>query len=222
MIIIRPLIDVLGKIMKLPKNSYLDPTTLGSGIPSSSNWLRGDGTWQPITPGPTLYGLYAQTSLGIYVHATTVETSLIGAGVGSLTVPANGFQVGDSFVAKMCGYLSSANNETVHIRVKADGIVIADAGVFTLNLATNKHFELTIDFTVAKIGGPGVAELFVNGQFSYNKNSNSNIDGTNFSFIDNTLFDTTTSLTLNITAQWGSANINNSIQSQNFILTKTY
>lgn len=222
MIIIRPLIDVLGKIMKLPKNSYLDPTTLGSGVPSASNWLRGDGSWQPITPGPTIYGLFAQTSLGPYIHATTVETTLIGTGVGSLSVPANGFQAGDSFVAKMCGNISSANIETIHIRVKSNGNVIADAGVFTLNLATNKHFELVIDFTVTKIGGPGVAELFVNGQFSYNKNANNNIDGINFSLIDNTIFDTTTPLILNITAQWGSANINNSIQSQNFVLNKTY
>ncbi len=222
MIIIRPLIDVLGKIMKLPKNSYLDPTTLGSGVPSASNWLRGDGSWQPITPGPTLYGLYAQTALGPNISATITETTLIGTGVGSLTVPANGFQVGDSFIAKMCGNISSANNETVHIRVRSNGTVIADAGVFTLNLATNKHFELSIDFTVTKIGGPGVAELFVNGQFSYNKNANNNIDGINFSLIDNTIFDTTTGLTLNITAQWGSTNINNSIQSQNFVLSKTY
>jgi len=45
MIKVRPLIEVLGKIIKLPKNSYLDPSTLGSGSPSSSNYLRGDGTW---------------------------------------------------------------------------------------------------------------------------------------------------------------------------------
>ena len=44
MIIVRPLIEVLGKIMKLPKNSYLDPTTLGSGVTDDTTFLRGDGT----------------------------------------------------------------------------------------------------------------------------------------------------------------------------------
>ncbi len=52
MIKLRPLIEVLGKIIKLPKNSYLDPSTLGSGSPSSSNYLRGDGTW--ATPSSSI------------------------------------------------------------------------------------------------------------------------------------------------------------------------
>lgn len=217
MIIIRPLIDVLGKIMKLPKNSYLDPTTLGSGVPSASNWLRGDGSWQPITPG-----LYAQTALGTNITNTIVETSLIGAGVGSLTVPANGFQVGDSFVAKLCGLLSCANNETIRIRVKSNGVTIGDLGVFLMNTTTNKFFDLVVDFTVTKIGGPGVAELFVNGQYVYNQDTAGLLRGINFALISNTIFDTTVLNALSITAQWGSANINNSIQSQNFVLNKTY
>lgn len=168
------------------------------------------------------YGLYAQTALSIPITNTIVETSLIGAGVGTLSVPANGFKVGDSFLAKMCGYLSCANNETIHIRVRSDGNIIADAGVFILNISTNKYFELVIDFTITKIGGLGVAELFVNGQFSYNKNANSGLEGTNFAFIDSTAFDTTTANDLSITAQWGLANIANSIQSQNFVLQKVY
>ena len=167
-------------------------------------------------------GLYAQTALGTLITDTIVETSLIGPGVGTLLVPANTFKVGDSFSAKICGDLSCANNETIHIRIKSDGNVIADAGVFQMKLTTNKHFELIIEFTVTKIGGLGVAELFVNGQYSYNQNANSNIDGINFALIDSTDFNTTVDNALSITAQWGSANAANKIQSQNFVLTKVY
>ena len=173
-------------------------------------------------PYTTTGGLYAQTALGTAITNTTTETSMVGTGVGSLTVPANFFKVGDSFALKMCGNLSCATNETIHIRIKSNGIVIGDLGVFQMKITTNKHFELIVDFTIAKLGGPGVAELFVNGQYSYNQNANTQLDGSNFALVSNTTFDTTISNSLTITGQWGLANINNSIQSQNFVLTKTY
>ena len=167
-------------------------------------------------------GLFAQTALGTVITDTIVETSLVGPGVGSLSVPPNFFKVGDSFVAKMCGNLSCANNETIHIRVKSDGNTIADAGVFSMKLTTNKYFELIIDFTITKIGAAGVAELFVNGQYSYNHDSLGDLAGNNFALISNTTFDTTVLNALSITAQWGLAKAANSIQSQNFVLTKMY
>lgn len=168
------------------------------------------------------YGLYAQTALGNVISATITETSLIGAGVGSLSVPANTFKVGDSFTVKMCGYLSCANGETIHIRIKSNGILIIDTGIFQMKASTNKYFELLVDFTITKIGGAGIAELFSNGQYSYNQNSNSNLEGKNFATISGTSFNTTIINTLSITAEWGSSNINNSIQSQNFVLQKIY
>lgn len=176
----------------------------------------------PGAIAPTIYGLYAQTALSTNITNTITETSLVGTGVGSLTVPANFFTVGDSFVAKMCGLLSCANNETIHIRVKSNGVTIADAGVFSMKISTNKYFELTMDFTITKIGAAGVAELFTNGQYSYNHNAASEIAGNNFALINNTSFDTTVNNVLSISAEWGSAKTANSIRSQNFVLTKTY
>jgi len=171
---------------------------------------------------PPNYGLYAQTALGTVITNTTVETSLIGPGVGTLSVPPNAFKVGDSFTVKMCGNLSCANNETIHLRIKSDGIVIGDLGIFAMKIATNKFFELTTDFTITKIGAAGVAELFVNGQYSYNHNAAGVLDGTNFGLVSNTLFDTTVLNALSITAEWGLAKAANIIQSQNFVLTKVY
>ena len=177
----------------------------------------------PGPPGPAgTNGLYAQTAVGTLITNTTVETSLVGTGVGTLTVPANGFNVGDSFTVKLCGPLSCANNETIHIRVKSNGVTIADAGVFQMKIATDKYFELILDFTVTKIGGAGVAELFTNGQYSYNHNAQGEIAGNNFALVSNTVFDTTVINTLTITAEWGLAKTANKIQSQNFVLTKVY
>jgi hypothetical protein len=169
-----------------------------------------------------LSGLYAQTALGTLITNTTVESSLIGTGVGTLSVPPNTFQVGDSYTAKICGYLSCANNATIHFRVKSDGTIIADAGVFQMKITTNKFFELAIDFTVTKIGVAGVAELFTNGQYSYNHNSQGELSGNNFASVTTTIFDTTVLNALSITAEWGAASASNKIQSQNFVLTKVY
>jgi hypothetical protein len=167
-------------------------------------------------------GLFAQTAVGTIITNTTTETSLVGTGVGSLSVPANFFKVGDSFAAKLCGNLSCNNGETIHIRIKSDGTTIADVGVFAMKKTTNKYFELIVDFTVTKIGVAGVAELFTNGQYSYNHDTQGELSGTNFALITTTIFDTTVLNALSITAQWGTALAANSIQSQNFVLTKTY
>lgn len=170
----------------------------------------------------TSSGLYAQISLGTPVVFASGEASLIGTGVGVLSVPANAFVVGDSFVAKMCGRLTCSNNQVLHFRVRSNGVVIIDALQYTLATTTNKYFDLNLEFTVTKIGGPGVAELFANGSFSYNKDASSAIEGVNFGLVSNTVFDTTVLNTLSITAEWISSNAANTIRSQNFTLTKVY
>ena len=167
-------------------------------------------------------GLYAQTELSVPVISTIGENSLIGEGVGNLTIPANYFKVGDSFTAKMCGQLSCGNNQILHIRVRSYGVIIIDALQHTLATTTSKYFDLILDFTVTKIGAAGIGELFANGVFTYNKNSGNAIEGVNFGLINNTLFSTTIDNNLNITAEWVTSNEANTIRSQNFTLTKVY
>ena len=205
-----------------PKGANLEATDLLEiSEDTGSGYVTKSITGQEIIAAGS-YGLYAQTALGTLITNTITETSLVGAGVGTLFVPANAFSVGNSFIAKMCGNLSCAGNETIRIRVKSNGVTIADAGVFSMKITTDKFFELTIDFTVTKIGAAGVAELFVNGQYSYNHNAAGEIAGNNFALISNTTFDTTVSNTLTITAEWGLAKTANKIQSQNFVLNKIY
>jgi len=171
---------------------------------------------------PQQNGLYAQTALSTPVVYASGEASLIGAGVGTLSVPANAFKVGDSFVAKMCGILTCANNEILHIRVRSNGVLIIDALQYTLATTTDKYYDLILDFTVTKLGGVGVAELFANGIFTYNKNASVAMEGVHFGQISNTVFDTTVNNSLTITAEWVTSSATNTIRSQNFTLTKVY
>jgi hypothetical protein len=172
---------------------------------------------------PTLnYGLFAQTGDSVAVSATTVETTIIDGGVGSLSVPVNGFNIGDSFKVAMGGIFSNANNETIRLRVKSGSVDLADSGVQTLSTHANDIFKLEITFTIRNIGGPGTASLISFGSFQTIKKNSADINGFGFELNNNTTFDTTISNTLDITVEWGSNNASNSIKSQTLVLNKIY
>jgi hypothetical protein len=172
--------------------------------------------------GTTNFGLYSQTESSTPVTNTTTETSLIDGGVGTLSVPANGFKVGDSFHAILSGHISSVNNHTLRIRIKSDGTVLADTGSITMAGSTNKHWKLEVYFTVRVLGGSGTAKIATAGTFMYTKDASNAFEGTNFSTETSTGFDTTVDNRLVITAQWGSADTRDIIYSEIFTLNKTY
>jgi hypothetical protein len=205
-----------------PKGSELDPTDLMEvSVDTGSGYETRSITGQQIIAAGS-YGLYTQTASSTPVTNTTTETSLLDGGLGTLTVPANGFKVGDSFHAILTGHVSSVNNHTLRIRIKTDGIVLADTGVITMAGATGRHWKLEVYFTVRTLGASGVASIAAGGTFMYTKNASNNFEGTNFSTETITGFDTTISNTLAITAQWGTANTGDSIYSEIFTLNKTF
>ena len=202
-------------------------TTPTTDTGTTVNYLTRDGSTGEVKvktiPGSTVYGVFVQTGTSVAVSATTVESTLINNGIGTITVPANGFQVGDSFKGVLIGHLSCVGTATLHIRIKTtSGIPLADTGVMAMNLTTNKHWKLDVDFTVRQIGAATVASIASGGLFAYTKNSGLNFEGTNFSIINNTTFDTTISNTLLVTAEWNTNNAGNSIYSEIFTLNKTY
>ncbi len=186
-------------------------TKIGSGL---SDWI--------LIPSPTTYGLYAQTANSVPVAATIIEGTLIGSGLGTLSVPANSFKVGDSFVAKLIGHISCVGSATIEIRVKSGSIVLADTGVVALDTTTSKHWMVDVNFTIRSLGVAGVGSIASGGLFSYIKNSGLNFEGQNFSIVNNSTFDTTILNTLNITAQWNTDNAGNTIYSELFVLNKIY
>ena len=174
-------------------------------------------------PGPMSGGLFAQTGNSNIISGTTVETSLINGGVGTLIVPANGFAVGDSFRAVMGGVMNAANNQTIRVRVKAGAITLLDSGLQNLGSSViNDVFSLNVDFTIRQVGTAGVASIVSLGAFHYTKTNNASVQGFGFNVVNNTTFNTTISNTLDITVQWGSNNAGNNIYSDIFVLNKVY
>jgi hypothetical protein len=177
----------------------------------------------PGAPSTVSYGLFAQTANSTLITNTTAESSLINGGVGTLTIPPNGFQVGDSFRAVFGGVMNANNNQNITIRVKAGSIVLLDSGVQNLGSSViNDVWSLNIDFTIRAIGAAGVASIVTLGSFHYTKTNNASVQGFGFNTVNNTTFDTTISNVLNVTAQWATASSGNNIYSDIFILNKIY
>lgn len=174
--------------------------------------------------GPAgLTGFFAQTADSTPVTATVAETTIIGTGVGTLTVPANAFQIGDSFVCALDGIVSCTSSSTLHIRVRTlAGVLLADTGIIDMAAATDKSWLINLYFTIRTLGGPTTASISSGGLFSYIRNGGTQFEGYVLSTVNNTTFDTTVNNTLVITAQWDTTAVGNSIQSRNFTLTKLY
>ena len=171
---------------------------------------------------PVVSGLFTQTANGPTVTATTTESTIVGTGLGSLTVPANGFQVGDSFKVDVVGHVSSKNNDTIRIKIKSGSVILGDTGTVTMPNITSKHYSINLNFTVRSLGAAGTASIASSGQFTYSKNASNAFEGSNFSIVNNTTFDTTVSNTLDITVEWSSTSALNSIYSEILTLYKTY
>jgi hypothetical protein len=200
----------------LPDNPY--QAAVNANSPSATNPFLTQLDIPTITGG-----LFAQTANSTIITNTTVESSLINGGVGTLSVPANGFQVGDSFRAIFGGVMNANNNQNITIRVKAGSIILLDSGLQNLGSSViNDVWSLNIDFTIRSLGAAGVASIVSLGAFHYTKTNNASVQGFGFNTVNNTTFDTTISNVLDVTAQWQNASTGNNIYSDIFILNKTY
>ena len=194
----------------------------GTGV-TATNGIGKTIVTIPGNVAPTTYGLFAQTADGTPVTNTVVETPLIGTGVGTLSVPANGFSIGDSFQAELDGLVTCGSSATLHIHVKTvAGQILADTGIINMSAATSKPWIMSLYFTIRTVGAPGVASISSGGLFSYIRNGGTQFEGYVLSTINNTTFNTTVNNTLSVTVQWNTASTGNSIFSRNFTLTKVY
>lgn len=173
-------------------------------------------------PGPTVFGLFAQTGSSTVISATTVESTLINGGAGTLTIPANGFSIGDSFRADFGGIASFKNNDTIQIKIKSGSIILADSGTQTMVGATDDVWQLSVNFTIRQLGTAGNASIVTLGVFHTTKQSNASPEGFAFNTVNNTTFDTTVSNTLDVTIQFSSNSALNKIYSDIFVLNKIY
>jgi len=190
----------------------------GPGVNVTETVVNNQTTY---TISSTTPGLYAQIENSATV-ADPATATIIGTGVGTLDVPEDSFQVGDSFRVKMAGHITCSNTQELTISIFADSTQIASTGIIDLKNATNAHWLMEIDFTIRITGGIGVGEIVSAGNFSYIPDAAGQaFEGSDFSVVSN--LDTTAFNTLDIRASWNlDEGGTNTIYSELFTLTKIY
>jgi hypothetical protein len=209
-----------GDVLNIPV--YQNQITLTTNGTSGASTFNGTTLNIPVYTPSTNYGLFAQTANSVPITATTTEGTLIDGGVGTLSVPPNGFSIGDSFQATFGGYMSAKNNDSITIRIKSGSIILADSGALSLPAITNQVWNLTLMFTIRAIGTSGVASIVTLGEFHILKLASGTQQGFGFNSLNNTTFNTTIPNNLDVTVQWSSNSALNSIYSDIFVLNKIY
>lgn len=145
------------------------------------------------------------------VGNTIVATTLVGTGKGSLVARADRVAVGDCFNFRAGGVFSAAANPTLRLRLKFGTLVVGDTGAVVISNVTNAHWVLEGTATIRSIGATGT--IMVEGSFLTSAG-----DHFEFVFLVPTIINTTQNNNVDITAEWGTAAVGNTITAQNVSL----
>lgn len=153
------------------------------------------------------------------VANTTTETTLVGTGLGTTTLPTDFFVAGRAFRITATGYYTTRHAETtLRIKVKLGTTIILDTGAstMTVDIAGKSWTIPLVDITCRDVGETG--HVMANGFINFaTATKGSSID----QFTPNTTaveVDTTGTLEITITAQWGHADASNTITCTNMAI----
>ena len=164
-------------------------------------------------------GLYSGISNGVVINqASGISDLLPTSSVGSLNIPANGFQVGDAYHLVVAGtFPTETKDETVEVEIKQNGTLLGSVTLQYEDFDTApSNFELEADFIIRSTGATG--SLATNIDFTFNKKVTKDFKGTRSTSI--TTLDTTTASSLSVFATITGAG--SSIQSTMAYLRKQY
>jgi hypothetical protein len=168
-------------------------------------WFTPVGTQRYTIP----FTAFTATADGLDSNVNT-ETSILGTGVGSKTIPANSVAAGRTIKIKVCGYKNAGSAQAITIKVKLGSTVICTTGSITPTVATNSYFEVVALLTFRTTGSSGL--VMGNAKFLETGTTTQTSSMDNISAI---AVNTTGTLAIDVTAQWGSAATTNVINGKN-------
>lgn len=159
--------------------------------------------------------LFTQTADST-VENTTTEGTIVGTGVGTTTLPADYFVIGKSFRIKVMGHIASTGTPTLQLKVKLGAVEVIDTGAVALGAITGTRlFILEAFITCRTIGATGTVQG--QGNFVY-YSASGQVEGIDDANTGTSTVDTTGSLAIDVTADWGTANAANIITSTNLVI----
>jgi len=140
--------------------------------------------------------------------------------VGSATLGANYLVAGKAIRITAKGIVGTdAVDPTLRIRVRLGGIagtVVMDTTAVLVGIGTNNWFEAQGIITCRTTGGAGT--VFSQGQFQYREGTGDNTKILPMANTTTTAIDTTVSQEIVVSAEWGTADADNTITSTNIII----
>ncbi len=139
----------------LARRNSVNFTGAGVNCVDNAGLLRTDCT---VAGGISPSGVYLFSSTGSATNAAAVEATIIGAGSGSLTLPANYFAAaGDTVMIHAAGYYSTPIGPgTLRIRLKVGAATVLDTGAWTPQPSiTNAVWELNTRVVARSVGVGG-------------------------------------------------------------------
>lgn len=157
--------------------------------------------------------LFSQTE-NKTVTDTTVETSLLGVGVGSNTFSANFFNIGKSILVQSAGLIAAHNAHTATLRIYFGGVKIVESVAIMPATFTETEFQLNFFLTYRgdnKFIGQGYTTIFAGQAFatSYSRALKMPIEITVDVGIQNSI---------DLTYQWGTKSTEDVVTSTNCII----
>ncbi len=187
-------------------NSGVAPTSLNDGDLWNDVVQKCIGIYyagvKQYVPG----GIFSQTANGTIANSVA-ETAISSTGVGTLTLPANFFVAGKSLRISGSGFHGATASPNLTIKIKFGSTVILTTGAIVTGNDTNGGFSIYAEIACRTTGVSGT----VMAQGSYVETSSTSARAYGMVNTAATTVNTTTTQTITVTAQWGTANALNTI-----------
>lgn len=168
--------------------------------------VNGGAAWVIESNNGLTNGAIFLATAGATVANTVTETTVIGSGIGTLTLPANFFRVGKTFRLTAMGFVSTTGTPTLNLRQKLGSTVITATGAVTTGSGlANALLSVSTLLTCRTVGASGT--VIAAGQAGIGT-VNAGLYPTSGTTVT---IDTTASQAIGLTAEWGTASASNTL-----------